>query len=176
MLALLASAPAAQAKEIAAVTICGASDCRRVTQKHLSNDKLHLLAEAVGEAEPPAAAAPWYRVKIRVRGDGETFGFTVAYVPSEGLLHGLSDAEPVWSTVLPDAVPVFAKLTAGLRPLPASRLTGLDEQPPTAQVDEVLAPAPAGGGASPWPWIAGAAVAALMAAAIRRVRGAQPSV
>ena len=177
---LLIAAPAAQAKEIARVAVCGASDCTVLTRKDMSNERLHLLVEAVGEAPAPAAPAPWYRIKARVKGDGETFTFTNAYVPSEGLIRGRAEGGgAIWMSILPDAKPILARVTKGLEPLPASRLTGLDVKPPTAQVDEVFAPAPAPAtvkAGTQWPWLAAAVAGVLAAAALIRRRRAHPSV
>ena len=176
---LLVVAPAAQAKELASITVCGASDCVRVTPKDIPNKKLHLLVESVGEADPPAAPAPWYLVKVRGKGDGETFSWTQAYVPSEGLVRGLEDASHPWSAILPDAKPLFDRLTRGLKPRPARTLGGLDVRPPEARVDEVFAPAPAPStvqAGTEWPWLAGAAAAAILAAAALVRRRRHPSV
>ena len=170
---LLVAAPAAQAKELAHITVCGASDCVRVTPEDRPGEDLHVLLESVGEADPPAAPAPWYLVKVRGKGDGETFGWTQAYVPSEGLVRGVENASHPWSAILPDAEPIFARLTRDLEPMPARTLQGLDVRPPEAQVDEVFVPASTPDGPT-WPWLAAGMVAVGAAGLLRRRR--QPSV
>jgi hypothetical protein len=165
---LLAVAPAAPAKEITKVAVCGASACNTFTDKDLPTEKMHLLVDSGGETAPPDKASPWYRIKVTIGPvEGET-GFkgetwTLAYVPAAGLFrsHGES-GEVIWSTLLPGAQKLIRQMSHGLgHGLPASRLTGLDARPPAAQVSEVFTPADsapatapaADASTTPWGWL-----------------------
>jgi hypothetical protein len=145
--ALLAAAPAVSAKEISKVTVCGDDgDCASVTAREIGRGGLDELAAITAEGPPPEKAAPWYRIKITMAyHDGEGTGhnsWTVAYVPSEGMIRGQGDGgRPVWGLAVPESRRILSKLTAGVEPLPASRLTGLHVTPPAAQVSEVFSPA-----------------------------------
>ena len=79
------AAPAvAPAKEISKVSVCGtAGHCTTYDESDFKS--LMFLAEDAGPTDPPAAAAPWYRVRftvdMREEGGGDD-SWTVAYVPS----------------------------------------------------------------------------------------------
>jgi hypothetical protein len=170
----LALAGPAEAKKVVSAKVCGASDCRTVDDR----DSLTALAEGGTPTDPPAAA-PFYRVELTVLGDGERFTFPIVIVPDAGLVRGGTEAEGyTWIPVSAKAVGEFRRITRGLEPAPATKLSGL--RPPEARVDEVVLP-PAepessGGGAPAWPWIAfGLAALALLAIATARLRRSSPS-
>jgi hypothetical protein len=123
IVATLAVAPAAQAKEVQAVQICGASDCLTFDRGN-AGGKLALLAELGGRAEAPARATGWYRVRTRIGGHGmKPVVFTSAYVPSvdeirvddEGGGYG-------WYAVNADVRPVLRSVAARLAARPAASL------------------------------------------------------
>src|SRR4051812_32261222 len=88
LLGVLAVPTTAQAKEISKVSVCGTAG-RCTTYDKSDFKSLMFLAEDGGPTDPPAAAAPWYRVRftvdMREEGGGHD-SWTVAYVPSAGSL------------------------------------------------------------------------------------------
>jgi hypothetical protein len=114
---LLAAAPAA-AKEVQAVTACGAGDC--ATSK---NDGLLAAMMDVG---PPTATprepAPFYRLSIAVGDRGETFGrYRSWWVPSANKMLG---EDGTWIAVRPEVRVALEHVTRGLAALPAAQLPG----------------------------------------------------
>jgi hypothetical protein len=124
-------------------------------------------------AGPPAGQADWYSVRGTVRAhptQGEDFEpFTVreAYVPSAGLLRVRAEGGGfAWLDVSRRYEAAMRKATAGLAPRPAERLRGLAVAPVEAKVHKVV-PAPVRERADePWGWIALAAGAAGLIAAL----------
>ena len=90
-------------------------------------------------ADPPAAAAPFYRLTLAV-GDGtKTAGhFPAWWVPSAGRLLGDGGT---WMAVRPEVDRSLDRLTRGLAALPAARLPGFS--PDAAAVAAPPHPAPA---------------------------------
>ena len=181
--ALLAVPAVAPAKEVSEVRVCGAAGACTTYDKSDFKD-LTLLASDAGPTEPPAAAAPWYRVRFTVdeRGHGGGFArWTVAYVPSAGSLRVDDGVGGIaWVAVTPRARAAFYRAARHLPALPKAQLAGLDVKPPHARVHKVVEPPPTAGRAavdastSPWGWIVGAALAALVPATVlRRRRRAQ---
>jgi hypothetical protein len=172
----LALAGSAEAKKLVSAKVCGASECRTVTDR----EALMALHEGGPPTGPPDASA-FYRVDLTGRGDGELFTFPVVIVPEAGLLRGGTEAEGyTWMPVSAQAAREFRRMTSGLAPLPAAKLAGLDARPPEARVDEVVLPPAepdAGGGGAPiWPWIVfGLAALGLLAFAVARLRRPAPS-
>jgi hypothetical protein len=84
VLGVLAAPAVAPAKEISKVSVCGTTgECTTCDKSDFKS--LMFLAEDVGPKDPPAAAAPWYRVRSTVdeREHGGGYkSWTVAYVPS----------------------------------------------------------------------------------------------
>lgn len=119
----LAAAPAAQAKEVQAVQVCGASDCFRFDRGN-SGAKLAPLAELGVRAQAPARAAGWYRLRTRIGGHGmKPVVFTSAYVPSAGLIRVNDEGGGYgWYAVNADARPVLRSVAARLAPRPAASL------------------------------------------------------
>jgi hypothetical protein len=173
---LLVAAPAAIAKEIAKVEVCGQRNCNvLVPGNGLEQRDLLALTEVVGPADPPPAPSGWFRVRVTIEHHGEDGKpWTSAWVPSARLLRARDDSRKgyTWFTVPRDTALSFLKVTRKLDPLPAATLRGLDAKLPPPQVDRVVtAPAPpARGDGVPWGWIALAVALAGMTAARLRHR------
>jgi hypothetical protein len=179
VLGLLALPAAAPAKEISKVSVCG-TDGQCTTYDQSDFKSLMFLAEDAGPTDPPAGAAPWYRVRFTVdeRDHGGGYdSWTVAYVPSADSLRVRDEGGGfAWVALNPRTAAVLERAVRDLPASPKARLRGLHVEPPRAQVDEVFSPAtraPAtpdriDSGAGPWGWIAGALAAgiALAAAAV----------
>jgi hypothetical protein len=114
-LVVLAAAPA-WAKEIKEVNVCGKSDCMRLTGR-----KAMVFFDDDGMPTSPPKAGPFYTVEfVATDGKHET-RWTVDYVPSAGVIRSDDDfGNDVWTTV--NLSPAVEKVTAGLEPLPASKL------------------------------------------------------
>lgn len=150
---VLATAPAG-AKEISSAKLCGADDCRMVTDGHLAM----VLSAGGPPTSGPEQARPWYRVTLTVRaeqGSGEVFvdRFSIAAVPSVRLLRGV---DGTWMQMEPGAAAGYARVTAAIEPRPPRTLPGVGEDAhlPAARVDEVVEPPdvsrPAGKGSLAW--------------------------
>ena len=153
-LLVLAVAGPASAKEVVRAKVCGATDCREVTDR----DQLLALAEGGPPTDPPEKASGWYRAELTVRGDGEKFTFRVAIVPAAELLRGENDDGTYnWLPVSDAAASAYRDMTRGLEPIAAAKLRGLDVPDlPQARVSEVfVADRPEEGGGSALPWLAG---------------------
>ncbi len=132
LLAALAVAAPATAKEIQSVTVCGAGGC--------STSKDPSLMSGMIDVGPPTSApkapAPFYRLTMAI-GDGhEVFGrVQSSWVPSAGRM--LAE-DGNWLAVRPVVGRRLDRLAAGLAALPAAQLQGF----PTADAD-VASPRPA---------------------------------
>jgi hypothetical protein len=180
-LGVLAAPAVAPAKEISKVSVCGTT--RQCTTYDKSDfNSLMFLAEDAGPTDPPAGAAPWYRVRFTVdereHGGGHD-SWTVAYVPSADSLRVRDEGgDFAWVTLNPRTADVLKRAVRNLPAFPRARLRGLHVKPPQAQVDEMFTPAArtAGrrdrieSGTTPWSWIAGGALtAALVLVAVVRI-------
>jgi MYXO-CTERM domain-containing protein len=159
-LSLIVAADAA-AKEVVAAKICGPSDCRETRNRQL----LEAFMEG-GPSTLPPNPAPWYRVETRIDEGESGFQASSVVVPSASMIRGDDNAGGYmsWVRITPATVRVYRELARGIEPFPASKLTGLEPAP--AKVDEVVLPphhvaAAEDDGASPLPWIGGAAAAVL---------------
>jgi hypothetical protein len=180
-------APAvAPAKEISKVSVCGtAGKCTTYDESDFKS--LTFLAQDAGPTDPPAAAAPWYRVRFTVDMREEGGGYdswTVAYVPSADSLRVRDEGGGfAWAALSSRTAAVFKRAVRDLPAFPKGRLRGLHVKPPQARVDEVFSPAQTAAtrdridsGTTPWGWIAGGALAAalvllvLVARTLRRRR------
>jgi hypothetical protein len=180
ILVLLVVAPAATAKEIAKVEICGQGDCNVLVPglgppgDGIKQRDLLELTEVVGPADPPPAPSGWFRVRVTIEHHGvDENAWTTAWVPSARLLRTRDETGEgyTWYTVPRDTALSFLKVTRKLEPRPAATLRGLDAELPPPRVDRVVtAPAPpAEGGGVQWGWIALAvAFAGLAAVLVRR--------
>jgi hypothetical protein len=129
------------------------------------------LAEDAGPTDPPAAAAPWYRVRFTVDERDHGGGYdrwTVAYVPSADSLRVRDEGgDFAWVALNPRTAAVLKRAVRNLPAFPKARLRGLHVKPPQAQVDEAFTlPAQTAttrdridSGTTPWGWILGGALA-----------------
>ena len=161
--------PALTATKISSAKVCGAGECREVS------DPKAATALAVGPfprfTYAPKRGLPWYKSTLTIRAeDGGTDRVSLIVVPSAGLM--FSRDKSVWVTLPSESKAAYAKLTAGLTPRPARTLPGTFArvvdvvEPPSAAT-----PAPANDGSNVWIIALGASVlAALMAGLLLRIR------
>jgi hypothetical protein len=168
---------ALEATEISSAKVCGASECRELSDPEAAT------ALAVGPTprgtDAPVRGLPWYKntLTIPAEGGGEVdrVSVSVTVVPSAGLMRVGSG---VWVTLPSESKEAYAKLTAGLTPRPARTLPSVGEDAlPVARVDEVVeapsaaTPAPASDGSNVWiVALGGGVLAALMAGLLLRIR------
>ena len=166
---------ALEATEISSAKVCGASECRELSDPEAAT------ALAVGPTprgtDAPVRGLPWYKntLTIRAEGGGEVdrVSVSVTVVPSAGLMR-VNDG--VWVTLPSESEEAYAKLTAGLTPRPARTLPSVGEDAlPVARVDEVVEPpsaaTPASDGSNVWiVALGGGVLAALMAGLLLRIR------
>jgi hypothetical protein len=168
---------ALEATEISSAKVCGASECREVSDPEAAT------ALAVGPTprgtDAPVRALPWYKntLTIPAEGGGEVdrVSVSVTVVPSAGLMRV---GDGVWVTLPSESKEAYAKLTAGLTPRPARTLPSVGEdakQPVDALAPEVFefpsAATPASDGSNGWiVALGGGALAALMAGLLLRIR------
>jgi hypothetical protein len=190
VIGMLAAPAAASAKEISQVQVCGGHG-RCTTYDRSDFKNLMFLAQDAGPTDPPAAAAPWYRVRFTVdeREHGGGYArWTVGYVPSAGSLRVRDDGGGfTWVALTPRAAAALERAARAIPALPAARLTGVRAEPSAASAGEPGAPArraaatsESAGGSAPWGMIAAAALgAALLLVAlgrtVRRRRHVQPA-
>jgi len=131
---------ALEATEISSAKVCGASECRELSDPEAAT------ALAVGPTprgtDAPVRGLPWYKntLTIPAEGGGEVdrVSVSVTVVPSAGLMR-VNDG--VWVTLPSESKEAYAKLTAGLTPRPARTLPSVGEDAlPAARVDEVVEP------------------------------------
>ena len=178
---------ALEATEISSAKVCGASECREVSDPEAAT------ALAVGprprsrgtDTDRPARGLPWYKSTLTIPAEGggevDRVSVSVTVVPSAGLMRvngGAAVPDGVWVTLPSESKEAYAKLTAGLTPRPARTLPGVGEDAlPAARVDEVVeppsaaTPAPASDGSNVWiVALGGGVLAALMAGLLLRIR------
>lgn len=173
VLGVLAVPTAAPAKEISKVSVCGATG-KCTTYDKSDFKSLMFLANDAGPTDPPAAAAPWYRLRFTVdereRGGGGVVRWTVAYVPSADSLRVRDQTgDFAWVALNPRAAAVVKRAVHDLPALPKARLR-LQVEPLEVQPDEVFAPAAQTAetrersnlGTTPWAWIGGGGLAAAL--------------
>ena len=166
---------ALEATEISSAKVCGASECREVSDPEAAT------ALAVGPrprgTDAPERGLPWYKGTLTIRAKyGGKVRASVIVVPSAGLLE--LEAWSAWVALPSESKEAYAKLTAGLTPRPARTLPGVGEDAkPVARVDEVVeppsaaTPAPASDGSNVWiVALGGGVLAALMAGLLLRIR------
>jgi hypothetical protein len=169
--------PGLEATEISSAKVCGAGECREVSDPEAAT------ALAVGPrprgTDAPERGLPWYKSTLTIRAEdgGEVFTdrVSVTVVPSAGLMRW---EDGTWVTLPSESKEAYAKLTAGLTPRPARTLPSVGEDAlPVARVDEVVeapsaaTPAPASDGSNVWiVALGGGVLAALMAGLLLRIR------
>ena len=168
--------PGLTAKEISSAKVCGAGECREVSDPEAAT------ALAVGPrprgTDAPERGLPWYKSTLTIPADdsGEV-RVSVIVVPSAGLMRWEDGV--TWVTLPSESEEAYAKLTAGLTPRPARTLPGPGEDAklPAARVDDVVeppsaaTPAPASDGSNVWiVALGGGVLAPLMAGLLLRIR------
>jgi len=166
--------PGLEATEISSAKVCGASECRELSDPEAAT------ALAVGPTPrgtaAPVRGLPWYKntLTIPAEGGGEVdrVSVSVTVVPSAGLMRV---GDGVWVTLPSESKEAYAKLTAGLTPRPASTLLRVGDG--VARVDEVYCPAcaasPAQASDGPNAWIVAlgsGVLVALIAVWLLRIR------
>jgi hypothetical protein len=163
--------PALTATKISSAKVCGAGECREVS------DPKAATALAVGPfprfTDAPKRGLPWYKSTLKIRAeDGGKVRVSVIVVPSAGLM--FSRDKSVWVTLPSESKAAYAKLTAGLAPRPARTLPGVGGPLPARVYDVVEAPSaatPASDGSNVWiVALGGGVLAALMAGLLLRIR------
>jgi hypothetical protein len=164
---------ALEATEISSAKVCGASECRDVSDPEAAT------ALAVGPTprgtDAPVRGLPWYKSTLTIPAEGggevDRVSVSVTVVPSAGLMR-VNDG--VWVTLPSESKEAYAKLTARLTPRPARTLL---PAAPVARVDEVVeppsaaTPARASDGSNAWiVALGGGVLAALIAGLLFRVR------
>ena len=165
---------ALEATEISSAKVCGASECREVSDPEAAT------ALAVGPrprgTDAPERGLPWYKgtltIPAKERGDVRV---SVKVVPSAGLMRVGGNGVVVWVTLPSESEEAYAKLTAGLTPRPARTLLIVGDG--VARVDEVFCPAcaatpaQASDGSNVWiVALVGGVLAALMAGLLLWIR------
>ena len=168
---------ALEATEISSAKVCGASECRELS------DPEGATALAVGPRPRPRGTdahkrgLPWYKSTLTIPAEGggevDRVSVSVTVVPSAGLMRV---GDGVWVTLPSESKEAYAKLTAGLTPRPARTLPSVGADAlPVARVDEVVeapsAATPASDGSNVWiVALGGGVLAALMAGVLLRIR------
>lgn len=117
LLASLALASPAAAKELQSVSICGVSSCTTYEDEKTATLLAH-MGESSGRAAAPGA---YYVVTFTGDAQGEQFGWKSFYVPGAELWASFDDMYGLvrWSTASPSAARVLDAATRGLEPFPA---------------------------------------------------------
>jgi hypothetical protein len=178
---------ALEATEISSAKVCGASECREVSDPEAATALAVVRTRRQGGrrvvdfprgTDAPVRGLPWYKSTLTIRAEerGEVVRVSVV-VPSAGLMHFTDGV--TWVTLPSESKEAYAKLTAGLTPRPARTLpsVGEDAKLPVARVDEVVeppsaaTPAPASDGSNVWiVALGGGVLAALMAGLLLTIR------
>jgi hypothetical protein len=139
----LALAAPAGAKEISALTLCGAGGrCHPVP----GGDRVRQAFMDGGSfiTNSPDRRAPFFSVVATITEPGQrgaVGSYTVRWVPSAGRIRSTGEFDrPMWTR--PDAATTRAlrRAARGLEPKPAARLGALYVPPPKAKVTEVVNP------------------------------------
>ena len=168
---------ALEATEIKSAKVCGASECREVSDPEAAT------ALAVGPrprgTDAPVRGLPWYKSTLTIRAEdgGEVFTdrVSVTVVPSAGLMR--AEDGFTWVTLPSESKQAYTKLTAGLTPRPARTLPGVGEDALPVAHGEVFCPAcgatpaQASDGSNVWiVALGGGVLAALMAGLLLTIR------
>jgi hypothetical protein len=167
--AALALPAAAASKEIEHVNACGAAGCDDVT-----SIAAPAALDGGGRANPPGAAAPFFRIEVKVRAGDAHDGWSFLYVPSAQKVQG---DDGTWMNPTTASLRALDRLVKGLEPLPADRLA-LPSTPGEAPAPPPPAAADSGGGsAAAWAFGLAGAGALLVSGLILvlRRRGPRPA-
>ena len=169
---------ALEATEISSAKVCGAGECRELSDPEAATALA--VGPTPGGTDAPVRGLPWYKstLAIPAEGGGEVDRVSVTVVPSAGLMRVGEDGEVAWVPLPSQSKEAYAKLTAGLTPRPARTLPGVGvDALPVARVDEVVeppsaaTPAPASDGSNVWiVALGGGVLAALVAGLLLRFR------
>ena len=171
LLASLAVASPAAAKEVQSVRACGVGDCE--------TSKAAGLMRGMTDFGPPTSApqapAPFYRLTIAIGDGDETFEhFKSWWVPAAGVLLG---EDGTWMAARPEVRRGLDRVTSGLAALPSDRLPGFPA--PEADISPARPAAAAvtsDSGLPVVPLVAAVTVLALVGLLVRRhVAGSGPS-
>lgn len=181
--------PGLMATEISSAKVCGAGECREVSDPEAATALAVVRTRRQGGrrvvdfprvTDAPERGLPWYKSTLTIPAEdgGEVFTdrVSVTVVPSAGLMRWEDGV--TWVTLPSESKEAYAKLTAGLTPRPARTLPSVGEDAlPVARVDEVVeppsaaTPAPASDGSNVWiVALGGGVLAALMAGLLLRIR------
>jgi hypothetical protein len=156
---LLVAAPAASAKEITKVKVCGLDTC--VTTRD------HAVLQGLMNGGPPTVPPPMRGGVIGLRGTITHEGKTIAHTQSWWVpaLHLLVAEDGTWMPLPARSTAALDRLAGGLEPFPPATI-GLGEHKPAAPAHHALE----SGGGTDWLLVAlgGAIVAALAALIVRR--------
>ena len=177
---------ALEATEISSAKVCGASECRELSDPEAATALAVVRTRRQGGrrvvdfprgTDAPVRGLPWYKSTLTIPAEGggevDRVSVSVTVVPSAGLMRV---GDGVWVTLPSESEEAYAKLTAGLTPRPARTLPSVGEDAlPAARVDEVVeapsAAAPASDGSNVWiVALGGGVLAALMAGLLLRIR------
>jgi hypothetical protein len=172
-IAVLALPSAAAAKEITAVSVCGAHGCTRLTD----HAEMRAFMDAGGIAEEaPRAPQRSYLLRIRISEPGSHHvDWTSHWLPDAGLIASRDESTGlVFTAVDAQLTRVLRRAARGHAARPARRFV---RHLPAARVDEVVEPpapsrpatAAAAGGRPSLAWAGLGAVLLLAAAAVVRV-------
>jgi hypothetical protein len=120
--ALAAAAPAA-AKEPKSVALCGPTDCITFTFR----DELQQLANVADAAGAPAPAGPYYALTFKGDEGGRSFGWKSFYVPSTHRQVGYDEGGGAmrWSDALPASRSLLDPAVRKLVPFPSPTLASV---------------------------------------------------
>ena len=160
-LTLLAIAPAATAKEVSGMKICGREGCIPVKRAQGFHDDPSFYGATLARDPGPVR---WYRLAMLFGDDsGETIGrVRLAYAPSVRAIYSL-DAAPAtpWQRVSPSGARRLARTAEGLTPFASRRFEG-PEPPEPARLPQPANAPESGDGGIPRPLLAGVPAAALL--------------
>ncbi len=169
---------ALEATEISSAKVCGAGECREVSDPEAATALA--VGPTPGGTDAPVRGLPWYKSTLTIPAEerGEVDRVSVTVVPSAGLMRVGEDGDGVWVTLPSQSKEAYAKLTAGLTPRPARTLPSVGADAlPVARVDEVVeppsaaTPEPASDGSNGWiVALGGGLIALLVLGLILRIR------
>ena len=182
-----------EATEINSAKVCGASECREVSDPEAATALAVVRTRRQGGrrvvdfprvTDPLERGLPWYKSTLTIPAEhgGEVFNrVSVTVVPSAGLMR--AEDGLTWVTLPSESEEAYAKLTAGLTPRPARTFPGVGEDsklPVGALAPEVFespsAATPGSDGSKVWiVALGGGVLAALMVGLLLWIRHRRPS-